>query len=255
MSYLRVNVCSSEKMRCGINFSQLYTSNALFISSVPIHPRRLRSSPLLFWWSTHTMQHFWLVARCISSSTTSCASTPSLMSFTKSRMPSTITRSGLHLVTASHNSLRRSFHATPRTLKMSNNFPPPSAILITLFLRMSCVDSSLCSVSYHSSRSGDSGSRWNDSTSLTWQHAISIEVTNVLPDFALPVMATSSRRGKHGLPNSRNRKSIFGNSFSGVILNCSSNSICGLSAVSSPACSSSASNWLITFSFITSFAC
>ena len=40
-----------------------------------------------------------------------------------------------------------------------------------------------------------------------------------------------------------------------VILNCSSNSICGLSAVSSPACSSSASNWLITFSSITSFAC
>ena len=78
-------------------------------------------------------------------------------------------------------------------------------------------------------------------------------MTNVLPDFALPVIATSSRRGKHGLSYSWNRNSIFGNSFSGVILNCSSNSICGLRAVSSPACSSSASNWLITFSSITSF--
>ena len=33
-----------------------------------------------------------------------------LMSFTRSRMPSTITRSGLHRVTASRNRSRRSFH-------------------------------------------------------------------------------------------------------------------------------------------------
>ena len=184
MSYLRVNVCSNEKMRCGNSFSQLYTSNALFISSVPIQPRRLWSSPLLFWCSTHTMQQLCSVARCISSSITSCASTPSLMSFTRSRMPSTITRSGLHLLTASHNRLRRSFHATPRTLKTSmlflNNelhelheFLSVESVksvvvlikVITLFFRMSCVDSSLCSVSYHSTLSGSSPILWNASTS------------------------------------------------------------------------------------------
>ena len=167
-------------MRCGINFSQLYTSNALFISSVPIHPRRLWSSPLLFWWSTHTMQQSCTVARCISSSITSCASTPSLMSFTRSRMPSTITRSGLHLLTASHNRLRRSFHATPRTLNTSMLFSDHKLhelfvglvrfVFVLLsrrmirFFRMSCVDSSLCSVSYHSTLNGSSPILWNAST-------------------------------------------------------------------------------------------
>ena len=150
---------------------------------------------------------------------------------------------------------------------------------------MSCVDSSLCSVSYHSTRNGSSrillngswhilpslasgipprpserrrvGDLWSGMRGLGGEvrppTAISILVTNVLPLFALPVIATSSRLGKHGLPNSRNRNSIGSSSFSGVILNCSNNSICGLSTVSSPACASSASNWLFTFSFITSF--
>ena len=47
MSYLRVRVCLNEKMRASF-FSHSYTSNALCVSSVPIHPRRLRSSADLF---------------------------------------------------------------------------------------------------------------------------------------------------------------------------------------------------------------
>ena len=82
------------------------------------------------------------------------------------------------------------------------------------------------------------------------QHAISILVTNVFPLFALPVIATSSRLGKHGLPNSLNRNSIRSSSFSGVILSFSNSSIFGLSVVASPACASSTSNWFITFSSI-----
>ena len=45
---------------------------------------------------------------------------------------------------------------------------------------------------------------------------------NVFPDFALPVIATSSPRGKQGLLNSSNRNSIGGISFSGVIRRSSS---------------------------------
>ena len=69
---------------------------------------------------------------------------------------------------------------------------------------------------------------------LTDVFAISIDDTNVLPDLALPVIATSSRRGKHGLPNNRNRKSIFGSCLSGVMRYFSSFSISGLICASSP---------------------
>ena len=87
------------------------------------------------------------------------------------------------------------------------------------------------------------------------QHAISILVTNVFPLFALPVIATSSRLGKHGLPNSWNRKSIGGSSFSGVILSFSNISIFGLSVVASPAWLSSTSNCFIDCSSIVVTIC
>ena len=51
---------------------------------------------------------------------------------------------------------------------------------------------------------------------------MSIVDINVLPDFALPVIATSSPLGKQGLLNNSNKNSIGGISFSGVIRRSSS---------------------------------
>ena len=247
MSYFRVSVCSILNTRCGSSFSQAYTSKALFMSSVPIHPRRLLSSLPLFWWSTHTMQQLLAVARCMSSSITSCASTPSLMSFTRSRMPSTTTRSGFVCTTASMSSARRCFHSAALTLNTSIlcSASLEAVSAKSLFFRMSCVDSSLCSVSYQSTLSGSFAMRCSSrkqlsasvfgAASAAMPAAMSMLVTKVFPLLALPVMATSSLRGKQGLSNRRNRNSMGRSSVCEVILSCSSISVCGLSCVCSPA--------------------
>ena len=89
-------------------------------------------------------------------------------------------------------------------------------------LRMSCVDSSLCSVSYHNTCSFFCSIRSTESNWLQKHSAIKILETNVLPLLALPDSPVSSPRAKQGLPDKRNRNSIGRNLVVGVIRRCSS---------------------------------
>ena len=89
------------------------------------------------------------------------------------------------------------------------------------FFRMSCVDSSLCSVSYHITLSSPGSFRSRVSIWGEKHSVINTEHTKVFPLLAFPLTATSSPRAKHGF-FSRNRNSNCGNSLSGVILCASS---------------------------------
>ena len=135
-----------------------------------------------------------------------------------------------------------------RTLKMSNSSsgngsPEPVQRRyrgMMRFMRMSCVELSLCSVSYHSIRRGGGELRLNANTSRDAQSVMSMDMTNVLPDLARPVNATSSRRGKQGSPNKEKRNSIGGSTRPEVMRFLLSINSSGLRLVSLPACEISA---------------
>ena len=136
-----------------------------------------------------------------------------------------------------------------RTLKMSNICMGKSCSSMPLIgmircLRMSWVDSSLCSVSYQSTRNFSVPMRSTDSTSSRKHNVIKILLIKVLPLLAFPEKATSSPLGKQGLWNSLNRNSIFWSSFSGVIRRFSRCVIIFSVSGERPALASSPTIWL-----------
>ena len=177
------------------------------------------------------------------------------MSATRSRIPSRMTRSGQYRSTASSSSVRRLEYCSPRTLNTSSmsmgNWSAGIPVRGMIRLRrISCVDSSLCSVSYHSTCRGFCSIRSKESTLLRKHSAIRMLLANVLPLLALPDSPVSSPRAKQGLPCSRKRNSICWSSVSGVILrrsNCISH--CSCSALK-PAKASSARTWRAASAFI-----